>query len=316
MAEKTHYEILGVSENSSEIEIKKAYRTLSLKYHPDRNSSNEAKSKMQDITGAYEVLKDPDAKKKYDMQLKFGGGGGGFNNMPNMNEFNDINSIFNMMCHGFPNMRDNGMPGHPNIHVFHNSMPGRNFNVRHQTNHVRKPSIINKHSTITLEQAFTGCVVEIEVERTIEKDSEITKETENMYINIPSGILHNETVSLHDKGNVINEHFGSVNITILLEPHKDYIRQGQNIIMKKTITLKEALCGFVFEFTYLNDKKLSLNNRENYTVITPGYKKIIKGMGITRENSVGNFIVEFDIKFPETLSLEDREKISEILSIE
>jgi DnaJ-class molecular chaperone len=83
--------------------------------------------------------------------------------------------------------------------------------------------------------------------------------------------------------------------------------------MKKSITLKEALCGFVFEFTYLNGKKLSLNNKENYTVIKPGYKKIIPGMGIKRENNVGNFIVEFDIKFPETLSLEDREKISEIL---
>lgn len=310
MSEKNHYEVLGVSENANEAEIKKAFRSLSLKYHPDRNSSEEAKSKMQEITGAYEVLKDPEAKKKYDMQRKFGGGP---NSMPNMNEFNDMNNIFNMMFHGFPHMKDNGMPGNPNIRVFHNGAPGSNFHVRTQFNHIRKPSIITKRSTITLEQAFTGCVIELEVERTIEKKGEVTKETENMYINIPSGILHNETVSLHDRGNVIDDVVGHVNITILIEHNKEFIRQGQNIIMKKSITLKEALCGFVFEFTYLNGKKLSLNNKENYTVIKPGYKKIIPGMGIKRENNVGNFIVEFDIKFPETLSLEDREKISEIL---
>lgn len=317
MSGGTHYDILGIPQTASEIEIKKAFRTLSLKYHPDRNSSEEALSKMKDITGAYEILKDPDSKKKYDMQLKFGGN----NNASNMEEFNDINNIFNMMFNGFPGMSPNmkahaGMQQNPNIRVFHSGGQGGQFHMRTQFPHVRRPEIIHKRATISLEQVFTGCVIEIEIERTVEKNDEITSETENMYINIPSGILHNETVTLHDKGHIVNDLIGNINITILVENHTTFIRQGQDIIMKKQITLKEALCGFVFEFVYLNGKKLSLNNKDNYAVIKPGYKKLISGMGIKRENNQGNFIIHFDVEFPDTLSDEKRLQISAIFTEE
>jgi molecular chaperone DnaJ len=80
-----HYETLGVSQDANEKDIKSAYRSLSLKYHPDRNSDPEATSKFQEISAAYEVLSDPSSKKNYDDELKYGnsnpfdsmGGGGG-----------------------------------------------------------------------------------------------------------------------------------------------------------------------------------------------------------------------------------------------
>ena len=102
-----HYQTLGVSENASESEIKKAYRGLSLKYHPDKNNSAEAQTKMHQINDAYSVLGDKEKKTQYDNQRKFQGGGGG---MPGHNinkEFGDINNIF----HTFFNQ--NGMPGGP-----------------------------------------------------------------------------------------------------------------------------------------------------------------------------------------------------------
>ena len=183
---KTHYEVLGVPETATDTEIKKAFRSLSLKYHPDRNSSADAVNKMQEISGAYDVLKNEDTRKKYDMELKTGIN---MNEMPNMNEFNDINNIFSMMfggmggMGGMENMANHmqGIPGMPGVRIFQNGMPGANFNIRTQFHHNRTPEIINKRVSISLEQAFTGCVVEIEIDRTIERNNEVSREKEEMY---------------------------------------------------------------------------------------------------------------------------------------
>lgn len=306
-----HYNILGVSENASENEIKKAYRSLSLKYHPDRNKTEEAKIKMNEINAAYEVLGDKDSKDRYDYERKFSGGGGGMP-MPGADEFQDINNIFSMMFGGQQPFA--GMPGagNPNIRVFHNGRPGH-FQFNTQFQQIRRPDVINKQIIITLEQCYTGCVIELDVERTIENGNEIKRETENMYINIPKGINDKEVVTIHDKGNIVNSMVGNINITVNIENKTKYIRQGLDIILKTSITLKEALCGFSTEFTYLNGKKFSLNNKENFNLIKPGYKKVIQNMGITRENAVGNLIIHFEIDFPETLDKSVRLKLAEIL---
>jgi DnaJ homolog subfamily B member 4 len=315
---KTHYEVLGVSDTATDTEIKKAFRSLSLKYHPDRNSSSDAVQKMQEISGAYDILKNEDTKQKYDMELKTGIN---MNNMPNMNEFNDINNIFSMMFNGMGGMENmgnhmhgmSGMPGMPGVRIFQNGMPGANFNIRTQVHRNRMPEIINKRVSISLEQAFTGCVIEVEIDRAIERNNEVSREKEEMYINIPSGIYHNEVITIHEKGHVLNSMVGNINITVLIENNTEFIRQDLNIIMKKKITLKESLCGFVAEFTYLNGKRLSLNNKDNITVIKPDFKRVIPNMGINRENKIGNLIIHFDVEFPENLDKETREQIDKIL---
>ena len=67
------YSTLGVSKNANESEIKRAYRALSLKYHPDRNNTNEAESKIREINEAYDVLGDSSKRKLYDMEKQMGG---------------------------------------------------------------------------------------------------------------------------------------------------------------------------------------------------------------------------------------------------
>jgi molecular chaperone DnaJ len=80
---KDYYEILGVSKDASQEEIKKRYRTLALKMHPDRlvgksdSEKKEVEKKFQEITGAYEVLSNENSRKKYDLESR-GGGFGGF----------------------------------------------------------------------------------------------------------------------------------------------------------------------------------------------------------------------------------------------
>ena len=316
---KDHYNVLGIKEDAQESEIKKAYRSLSLKYHPDRNSSEEAKDKMTKINEAFEILGDSQSKQQYDNQRKFGNAGSGMPMNSGTNDFQDINNIFNMMFAGGntpfgnnfqPNANNSG--GGPNIRVFHNGRPA-NFNFNSNMQHIRKPSVIQKQVIISLEQCYNGCVVELVVNRTIEKNNESTMEEESLYINIPKGINNKEIMTLHEKGNIIDSQLGDIKITVIIENNTPYIRQGLDIILKEKLTLKDALCGFSLEFTYLNGKKFALNNTDNYTLIKPGYKKVIPNMGITREDKIGSFIVHFEVEFPNTLDKTTREKLAEIL---
>ena len=86
-----------------------------------------------------------------------------------------------------------------------------------------------------------------------------------------------------------------------------------DLILKRKINLKEALCGFSFEIQHLNGKILAIQNKNNITVITPNYKHVVPNMGMIRDNNSGNLIIEFDVEFPEKLTLDQIEKIRNIL---
>jgi DnaJ-class molecular chaperone len=312
-----HYETLGVSNEATDIEIKKAYRSLSLKYHPDRNNnSEEATAKFQKINEAYETLSDENKRMQYNMELEGGIPGMNMHGMPfshmsSMNEFNDIHNIFNMMFGG--GGMQGGMPGGPNIRVFHGGGPG--FNIHTQMfQQIHKPEPIIKQIQITLEQSFTGINVPLDIERLHVENNVRTMEKETVYLNIPQGIDNNETIVLTDKGHCINgQVHGDVRIQVVLVNNTAFKRQGIDLLYSKKITLKEALCGFVFEIDHLNGKRLALNNINNPAVIKPNFKKVVSGMGMTRDNSTGNMIIEFEIEFPDHLSGEQIEGLQTIL---
>ena len=330
MSNKNFYEVLGVANDASESDIKKAYRTLSLKYHPDRNPNEEAKSIFQSINEAYETLSDPAKRNQYDMELRFGGGGGGgghggnpFTHMSSMDEFSEINNIFNMMFggggqggnpFGMGGGMEGSIPGMPGIRIFHSSsgMPGGfHSQMFHQ---IHRPEPIMKHLQITIEQSYQGCVVPIEIERWVLNNNVKTMENETLYLNIPQGIDDNEMIGIRDKGHVVNgEIHGEVKISINVINNTEFKRNGLDLIYHKKISLKEALCGFSFEMIHLNGKKLCLNNNSNPTVIKPNYKKVVPSMGMIRENSTGNMIIDFEVDFPDALSQEQIENISKIL---
>jgi len=324
-----HYDILGVSQDAGDMEIKKAYRALSLKYHPDRNDTEEAKEKIQAINQAYEILGDKAKRNQYNMELQFGQGSGGmpgfggmgmpgfgmggmpFAHMQSMNDMNDINNIFSMMFG--QSMGGMGGPGGPEIRIFHGhggpGMPGHGMNFHQQM----RPEPIQKTIQITIDQSFTGSAIPIDIERTIINGNMRRTETETVYINIPQGIDDNESVTVHDRGHIVNDNKGEVRIVFRVQNNSQFKRHGLDLVYKQKISLKEALCGFSFEIVHLNGKRLCLNNASNPTVIKPNFKKIVPNLGMTREGSTGNMIIDFEIEFPESLTKEQIDTLTTIL---
>jgi DnaJ-class molecular chaperone len=304
------YDILGVNEKATKEEIKKAYRTLQLKYHPDKNqNSQEAINMTQKINEAYETLGDEQKRQEYDMRknnpfMRMNSQGGGGMEMP-------MNDIFNMFfgggMPGMPGMPGtHTIPGMPGIRIFHGGP--MNF---HQTIH--KPEPIVKNVNINLEQVLSGTTIPIEIERWIIENNTRKTEIETIYTNIPEGIDEGEILVIPEKGNIINEMLkGDIKIFVKIVNDTPFKRSGLDLFLDKNITLKESLCGFSFELKHLNGKSYTLNNVRG-SIVPPEYKKIHPGMGLKRGDHVGNMIINFHIEFPEKLSEEQLTTLSEIL---
>jgi len=315
--DKNFYNILEVSENATQDEIKKSYRKLSLKWHPDKNPGNfEAVDKFQKINEAYETLEDEQKRREYDMRTKnpfFQGNGP--SDADNMNDLNDIiNNLFafhgGMGAHG-PSFVPGGIkifPGRAGGQFFFAGGPDNFFGQRQ----LEKPIPIIKNISIEIEMVLSGGNIPIEIERWIIENEIKVFEKETIYVPIPKGIDDNEIILLKDKGNVINEQCkGDVKIFVKINNTTIFKRQGLDLILEKEISLKDSLCGFIFEIHYLNGKTYNIQNHG--TIIYHGYSKSIMGMGLEREGHKGNLIINFKVKFPEKLDQSQIDKLREIL---
>ena len=308
------YEVLGINENSSYDEIKKAYRNLSFKYHPDKNQgSQEATSKFQKLNEAYETLGDKQKREEYDLMRK-----NPFTRMNSHGPHNGmevpIDDIFSMFFGGMPGMP--GMQGFQGagpgmfpggkVHIFHGGPMG--FQQA-----LQKPSPIIRNIIISMEQVLNGATVPIEIERWIIENGNKVFEQETVYVTIPQGVDDNELIVLRNMGNIINEEVkGDIKIFVKISNETNFKREGLDLILEKNITLKEALCGFSFEIKYINGKSYTLNNNKG-NIIPPEYKKIYPNMGLARGEHKGRMIIHFHIIFPEILNDEQINKLSEIL---
>jgi DnaJ-class molecular chaperone len=313
---ESFYNILGVPETASKDEIKKAYRTLSLKLHPDRNPNNlEAVSKFQKINEAYETLGDDQKKEEYDMMnknpfLRMAQQGGGQNMDSPFQDMDDIfSALFGNVLGSIPGMQQGmhfGGPGGPKIHVFRGGHQAPHFQLQ-------KPTPIIKTVTINMEQVLTGGTIPVDIERCLIEGENKLFENETIYVTIPKGIDDNEIIMLREKGNILSEDIkGDIKIFIKIENTSQFERKGIDLIMNKNISLKDALCGFSFELKYINGKVYTLNNNSG-SIIPSEYVKIIPNMGLTRDGHTGNLLIHFHVEFPEKLSEAQIKSLKEIL---
>jgi len=256
-----------------------------------------------------------------------GGNGDGFNeNM--MGELNDILSGMGMGgMFNEPQIRvGGGIGGHyhhpppqpPPYQEMQQQHPHPHPDVertpRYQNRAEQKPPLISVNITITLEQACQGSTVPVEMERwnmNSEGTHELDKHIE--YVTIPVGAESGEVIILSNRGNEgASEYRGDVKVTLTVEEHSTFKRNGLDIIMEKKISLKEALCGFAFEIEHLNGKKFAFNSSTG-NIIRDGLIKTIPQLGIQRGTERGNLNVAFKVSYPEKLTEAQIKTLAEIL---
>jgi DnaJ-class molecular chaperone len=314
------YEILEIPETAGLDEIKKSYRRLSMLYHPDKNKNNpDATAKFQKISEAYETLGDVEKKKEYDVMrnnpfMKMMNNSGGHN----FNGHNPVDELFTNIF-GFPFSQGaafgegpnfhQGNPFGANIRIFHN---GVQVNPQGFAQGMQKPSPIIKNIIVPIDKILTGTTMPVDIERWIVHEGNKTFENETVYVTVPKGIDDGEIIVLREKGNVAREDCkGDIKLFVKIENDTEFKRSGLDLVYFKTISVKEALCGFTFELKYITGKTYTINNNSG-NIISAGYKKIIPNMGFSRDQHTGNLIIVFDVKFPDKLSGQAMEQLKKI----
>jgi len=283
-----YFSILNITRDSTLNDIKKAYRLLSIKHHPDKNG-NASSDQFNKINEAYSILiSNYDsikfAEKKQDIEYvnkTIVSNNGYANNVANV--ANAVNAANDTIISNYANVVN------------------RNY----------EDIIINL--AINYNEAYNGCNKPINVERKINVNNVIGHERETLYVQIPKGIDNNEIITLVNKGNsYINNGVSHSNVKIIIQliPHELFERNGLDIIFIKSISLKEALLGFSFMLNHINNKSYNITCTE---IIHFNYEKIKPAMGFMRDNFVGNLIIKFNIIFPVSLSLDTKKQLATLL---
>ncbi|XP_064477393.1 dnaJ protein homolog 1-like [Ornithodoros turicata] len=338
---KDYYKILGISRNAADDDIKKAYRKLALKYHPDKNKTPEAEEKFKEVAEAYEVLSD---KKKRDVYDKFGeeglkggsGGGSGmggpgqtftytFHGDPRAtftqffgtdNPFENFFQSFgggppggmNMFFGGDDEMELDGDPfGIPMGRPGANPFRSQSFTAgsRGPTKQQRQDPPVEHDLYVTLEEVLKGCTKKMKISRkVVGPDGKTSRREEKVLtINVKPGWKAGTKITFQREG---DQSPGTIPADIVFiirdKPHPQFKREGTDVRYTAKITLKEALCGCRIEIPTLSKGRIMLNSSD---ILKPNTAKRIQGQGLPFPKDTskrGDLIVSFDIQFPETLT--------------
>jgi DnaJ-class molecular chaperone len=233
------YKVLGVSKTASEAEIKKAFRNLAKKYHPDTAKGDDAKKKFQEISNAYDVVGDKDKRAKFDRgEIDENGnprgfdpnmGGGGFRGGPwggaqggsGAREFH----------FGFGGDEQGGAQGFDAADIFSDLFGGGGRRARNQP---RKGESYEFALTIGFEDAARGATRRI-----------VLPDGRDLDVKIPVGLKDGQQIRLRGQGapGANNGPAGDVLLTVTVAPHPYLTRDGDNLRMELPITLQEAVLG-------------------------------------------------------------------------
>ena len=298
MSYDNYYNILNLSKNATLNDIKKAYRQLSIKFHPDKNKNCDPEQ-FNKINEAYSKLLD-----KYNSNSIYNIYEG--NNERNNERNNDVEKYYK-------NEPNNDILKYCNSNINSNINSNSNININSNINS-NNAEDITTNLNISFNEAYNGCNKPIVVNRKITVNNVIGNETETLYIPIPKGIDNNEIIALPNKGNVYISHgiisYSNIKVIISLLKHEVFERNGLDIIFVKTITLKEALLGFSFNLTHINNKNFKI---KCFEIINFNYEKVFPNMGFVRDTFVGNLIIKFNITFPLTISQESKQLLEKLL---
>ncbi|KAJ7949981.1 DnaJ subfamily B member like [Quillaja saponaria] len=335
-----YYKILQVDRSANDDDLKKAYRKLAMKWHPDKNPNNkkESEAKFKKISEAYDVLSDTQKRAVYDQYgeegLKgqvpppgAGGFSGGPEGVPTMFRFNprsadDIFSEFFGYSSPFGGMSDMGgsRAGGP---AFSRSMFGEDIFASFRSgagegsgNMPRKGAAIERTLPCSLEDLYKGTTKKMKISRDVTDSSgRPTTVEEILTIEIKPGWKKGTKITFPEKG---NEQRGVIPADLVFiideKPHSVFKRDGNDLIFTQKISLVEALTGCTVLLTTLDGRNLTVPVN---SIVSPTYEEVVKGEGmpIPKEPSKkGNLRIKFNIKFPTRLTSEQKTGIKRLLT--
>lgn len=306
---KDYYKILGVSKTATKEEIKKAYRSLARKYHPDLNPDNKnAEEKFKEVQEAHEVLSDEEKRKTYDMfgsaEFRPGGRttwkraddtGQAYEYSYSAQDFSGFEDIF----------RD----------LFGSAGEGRPGRGRGET-------FRDIFSTVTKERGSRGRDLEYQIEIDFDtairggvRDLSISRqkqegvETEKLSVRIPAGVDNGSRIRVQGKGEGGGAK-GDLYLRVKVKPHPVYTRKGDDIYLEVPVTVYEAALGKKIEIP-------TIDGTAEMTIppgVQSGTRLRLKGKGVTNLKTKvrGDQYIEIRIAMPDKISEEDRKKYEEL----
>src|SRR3990167_8057754 len=306
---KDYYKILGVSKTATKEEIKKAYRALARKYHPDLNpGKKDTEEKFKEVQEAHEVLSDEEKRKTYDMfgSAEFRPGG-----RTTWKRADDTGQAYEYSYSA------NAFSGFEDIFkdLFGSAGEGRPGRGRGET-------FRDIFSTVTKERASRGRDLEYQIEIDFDtairggvRDLSISRqkqegvETEKLSVRIPAGVDTGSRIRVQGKGEG-GVAKGDLYLRVKVKPHPIYSRKGDDIYLEVPVTVYEAGLGKKIEIP-------TIDGTAEMTIppgVQSGTRLRLKGKGVTNLKTKvrGDQYIEIKIAMPDKISDEDRKKFEEL----
>lgn len=312
------YETLEVEKDADSKTIKKAYRKLAVKHHPDKGGDEH---KFKEINAAYEILSDPEKRQKYDKYglegLQEGGGGGG-----------GAEDLFSMFFGGGSKRGSGPRRGEDVNHPLKVSLEDL-YNGKTVKLAITRQVIVGESKVcntcdgqgvvVEMRQIALGMVQQMQRRCTDCSGEGYTckrkREREVLEVLVEKGMKHKQKITFRGKGDEKpNIEPGNINFVIQEKEHPVFKRKGADLLVVKTLSLQEALCGFEWKIEHLDGRDLVVRSRPG-EVIKPEtddrrpFAKIIPGEGMPSHGNPfvkGNLYVLFKIDFPADGELDDK----------
>jgi len=309
MEYKDYYKILGVEKSATQDEIKKAYRKLAMKHHPDRNAGKKSsEEKFKEITEANEVLSDPDKRKKYDtlgsnwnqyqhtggqgfddFSSRFGGGRRQPGSGSTYEYSGNINDIFGNAGGGFSDFFESFFGG-----------SGGRFGGRTQQ---QKTAIdVEANMNVTLEDVFVG------------SEKQISVEGKKLKIKINPGTKDGQKLRLKGLGRskTADGTKGDLYLNIHILQHPFYEIKETDLYYNLDVELYTAVLGGKENIKTLDGKTISINIPEG----TESEKILrLKNLGMQTENGRGDLFVNIHVTIPKDLNKEEKELFKKLKTL-
>lgn len=299
--DKDLYEVLGLQDDADEAEIKKVYRKLSIKYHPDKNPDEDSKRKFAEIRDAYEVLNDPDKKILYDT------GGMEAVKKADKGEIEKGDDVHAQLEVGLEELYNSG--AHKTS--FQRRVVCTGCRVKKDS---PKCSSCNRcPNEVRLVNRQVGPGMYIQQQEEVASKEKCKQEETSIEVQIEKGMRDGETVTFPRMAEQSPGMLpGSVVFTLKARKHPKFERRGDDLHMNLKVSLQEALLGWTQKVRHMDGHLVTLSTSS----VTKPFQVIkVKGEGMPLRDdpaSFGNLYVKVEVVFPSTITAEQTEALKAV----